>query len=615
MAKGKGVGGPTAAFNGVNRGVYIADNLDFLRAINSGSVDLVCIDPPFAKNDTFTADMLKPPLTGAEKENELRLLEGQWGIATPEQADAAGIAWPEDPKARGGYRDTWDWDMDVHPDWQTDLEHHHPAVNKLIDTTRDIQGDDVAAYLAFMAIRLVEIHRVLKPAGILFLHCDHTADGYLRQLLDGIFGKDNFRNAIAWKRTNAPTASKYQFGCVHDTIFAYAKSAAAIFNPVFVPHSQEYLDKSYRHKDERGIFRASPLTAQGATRGSSGQPWGGVDVAAKGLHWVVPQAIPEDVVKPANFSEMKTQEKLDWLDREGLIYWPPRGKVPAFKRYLHTTPGARGSDLIVDIAGIQGSALELTGYPTQKPIALAERIIQAATKPGDMVLDCFAGCAYAAVAAEKLGRQWAACDINPRAWTVFKRQFNKGGDLPKLTCNDRTTGQQVMGSEPTVTVHGPGELPRRTTPRIVEIKPLRTNNRRAGGNVPEGKRERPLMSKPEILKELLDFTDGKAYCCGFESKNGDGSYAYGDYELDHIIPKSVGGPDDITNRQPLCPTHNQLKRDLDLDLKELRALVGERQEYKAGCNSRTLPRPDRIAEYAREVYIRYYRLRRGEGLR
>ena len=122
------------------------------------------------------------------------------------------------------------------------------------------------------------------------------------------------------------------------------------------------------------------------------------------------------------------------------------------------------------------------------------------------------------------------------------------------------------------------------------------------------------MTPREILKELLDFTDGKDYCCGFVSKNEDGSYAYGDYELDHIIPKSVGGPDDINNRQPLCSTHNNLKRDLDLDLKELRAEVAHRQEYKPGCNQRTLPRPDRIAEHAREVYIRYYRLRRGEAL-
>ena len=515
----------------------MADNLELLRAVNTASVDLVLIDPPFAKNDTFTADKLKPPIKQDELDNERRLLK-DWDIATAEQADAAGIAWPDDPKARGGYRDTWDWDTDVHPDWQTDLERHHPALAKLIEVTREIHGDGIAAYLCFMAIRLVEIHRVLKPTGSLYLHCDHTANGYLRQLLDGVFGKDNFRNEIVWCYTG-PSNTKRWFPRKHDTLFFYSRGSTWTFNPDGVRIPYVKLETG----NTSGIFK------QAATLDDAGK-------------------VPEDY----------------WLeDRDGM------------------TPVGR-------------RAKERTGYPTQKPIALAERIIQASTNPGDVVLDCFAGCAYAAVAAEKLGRRWVACDINLRAWTVFKRQFNKGGELPLLTCNDQTTGQQVLGSEPTVTIHGPKELPRRTTPRTVEIKPLRTNNRRAGGNVPEGKRERPLMTHREILKELLDFTDGKAYCCGFSSKNADGSYAYGDYELDHIIPKSVGGPDDINNRQPLCSTHNNLKRDLDLDLKELRAEVAFRQEYKPGCNNRTLPRPDRIADYAREVYTRYYRLRRGQEL-
>ena len=533
----KNLSSPTATFNAVNRGVYIADNLDFLRAINTASVDLVCIDPPFAKNDTFTADKLKPPIKQDELDNERRLLK-DWDITTAEEADAAGIAWPDDPKSRGGYRDTWDWDTDVHPDWQTDLEHHHPALAKLIEVTREIHGDGIAAYLCFMAIRLVEIHRILKPTGSLYLHCNYTANGYLRQLLDGVFGREQFRNEVVWAYQRWTGATK-TFQRMHDTIYFYAKSGEAVFHQL----SEPYSNKS-QHKGRRN----STFTAEG-----------------------------------------KIQQE-----------------------YTGDTSRQKAMRDVWEISYLNSQAKERTGYPTQKPIALAERIIQASTNPGDIVLDCFAGCAYAALAAEKLGRKWIACDINLRAWTVFQRQFNKGGDLPKLTCNDQTTGQQVMGSEPTVTIHGPKELPKRTTPRTVEIKALRTNNRRAGGNVPEGKREKPLMTPREILKELLDFTDGKAYCCGFISKNADGSYAYGDYELDHIIPKSVGGPDEITNRQPLCSTHNNLKRDLDLDLKELRALVGERQEYKPGCNSRTLPRPDRIAEHARDVYIRYYRLRRGE---
>ena len=227
------------------------------------------------------------------------------------------------------------------------------------------------------------------------------------------------------------------------------------------------------------------------------------------------------------------------------------------------------------------------------------------------VLDCFAGCAYAAVAAEKLGRRWVACDINPRAWTVFKRQFGKGGDLPKLTCNDETTGQQVMGSEPTVTLHGPAELPRRTTGGGVEVKPLRTDNRRHAAP----KRQRPAWDKPllenkEMLSLLLQFSNGRAGRCGFYSENADGSLALGNYELDHITPKSVGGEDDIVNRAPLCSTHNQLKSARDIELQELRTEVAERKEFKPGVTSRSLPDLKKAYAYAiqvrREAYQRKY---------
>ena len=221
--------GSGSHFNGINRGVYIADNLDFLRAVNTASVDMVCIDPPFAKNDTFTGDKLRPPLRQDERDNEFRLLK-EWGIATPEQADAAGIAWPDDPKARGGYKDTWAWDEDIHADWVDSIDATHPAVNMLIEATRQIHGDGIAAYLAFMDIRLFEIHRILKPTGSLYLHCDHTASGYLRQLLDGVFGKDNLRNEIAWCYEKPRSASKI-FRQNHDTIYFYSKSDRWNFTP------------------------------------------------------------------------------------------------------------------------------------------------------------------------------------------------------------------------------------------------------------------------------------------------------------------------------------------------------------------------------------------------
>ena len=601
-----------ARFNGVNRGVYIADNLDFLRAINSGSVDLVCIDPPFAKNDTFTGDKLKPPLSKAEEANEQRLLRQRWGIATPEQADAAGIAWPDDPKAKGGYRDTWSWDEDIHADWIDGIKATHPAVNMLLEAIREIHGDGSAAYLSFMAIRLFEIHRVLKPTGSLYLHCDHTADGYLRQLLDGVFGSGNegkpgFRNAITWRRTHSKNAVSSRYGANHDTIFYYGKSEAGGFykDQARRPYGDE-VPAGYSLDPTSGRYRAySPVYADGPRRGDSGQPAtfrGKTYQVPQNRHWRVPGGR-----RPGE----TTSEGWARLDAEGRMYLAPSGKLPMFIRYLDEMPGIALDDVWTDIK-IPGEK-ERTGYPTQKPIALAERIIKASTNPGDVVLDCFAGCAYAAVAAEKLGRQWVACDINPRAWTVFKRQFNKGGDLPLLTCDDQTTGQQVLGSEPTVTIHGPGELPLRTDGGGgVEVKPLRTDNRRQGER--KYKRESTLMDRGEMLTALLGYSQGRAWCCGYISRGDDGQVMLTNYELDHITPKSKGGEDEITNRAPLCPAHNRVKSDRNITLYQLRELLIYNRQLAEGMTPERLVNLEDALREARHIFAEAYQRKYGVGM-
>ena len=210
-------------FNAVNRGVYIADNLPFLRSLNDECIDLAVIDPPFAKNETFTRDKLKPPLTPDEAANERRLLAA-WNIHNEQDALGAGIEWPD-----AAFVDKWSWDKDVHEDWVHDLEAHWPAISSLIETTRRIHSDSTAAYLCYMAIRLIELHRVLAPTGSLYLHCDHTANAYIRQLLDGIFGngedgKPGFRNEIVWYYKNASRGKK-QWANAHDTIQWYSKGS------------------------------------------------------------------------------------------------------------------------------------------------------------------------------------------------------------------------------------------------------------------------------------------------------------------------------------------------------------------------------------------------------
>ena len=532
-------------FNAINRGVYIADNLDFLRSVNTASVDLVCIDPPFAKNDTFIGDKLRPPLRKDERDNEFRLLK-EWGVATQTQADDAGVAWPDDPKARGGYKDTWSWDDDVHPDWVTGIDATHRAVSMLIEVTRQIHGDSIAAYLSFMAIRLFEIHRVLKPTGSLYLHCDHTASSYLRQLLDGVFGADNFRNEIIW-HYSAGHSPRADFKRKHDTILRYVKSNKWLFNQPYMPYAEK--DKyRFTYTDEDGrLYRINHV------RGKDG--------------------------------EYKR------------FYWDTGTPVDTLWTYLRE--GKFNS--------LGSTAPERTGYPTQKPVALAERIIQASCPPDGVVLDCFAGCAYTALAAEKLGRRWTACDINPRAWTVFKRQFNKGGDLPLLTCNDRTTGQQVMGSEPEVTIHGPAQLPRRTTSREVEVKNLRTDNRRpAGSKYRGGGKETTLLNEREMKAALLRYSIDRAWCCGYRSRGTEGLPILTNYELDHITPKSKGGEDEIFNRAPLCPRHNRIKSDKDITLQELREQLIFDGELAEGMRPEMLVKlPDAYNE-ARRIHMAEY---------
>ena len=533
---------PPAAwpFNGVHRGVYIADNLELLRSLNDECVDLVCIDPPFDKNETFTAETLKPPLSEPERRNELRLL-AQWGIETPEQAAAAELEWPADHKLKGGYKDIWRWDADIHEDWAKTLEIHYPAINSLIETTRQIHSDGRAAYLCFMAIRLVEIRRILKPTGSLYLHCDHAANGYLRQLLDAVFGKDNMRREIVW---DIAVLSGYKTATNnwirgHDTIFYYVKSPKAIFNRQTQPHRKEYIDRFNK------------------------------------------------------------------VDENGEKYFDGRGK----RRYLKDVleKGKAVGDVWSDIMSFQQTpaAKERIGYPTQKPVALAERIISASTNPGDVVLDCFAGCAYAAIAAERLGRRWIACDMNIRAWTVFKRQFNKP-QLAMLTCNDETVGQQVMCSE-YAQVFGLNDLPQRESPAPpTTLAPLPIAERKY-----RQPRQKPVMTEDEMLRELLEFSNYTAWCCGFANRkpNGEVIRQTWNFHLDHIDPVSAGGINEIFNRAPMCPYHNIRKSNQLVALRQYRHQIAAANELQVD-NILQLADLGEAQRYANRIYAKYERERR-----
>ena len=545
-------------FNAVNRGVYIADNLSFLRSLNDECIDLVCVDPPFAKNDTFTGDRIRPPLSAEEREIERRLLAG-WGVTNAREAEAAGIVWP-DGDLQGGYRDIWSWEGDIHEEWLTSIEEDYPAIHGAIETARLGHSDGMAAYLCYMAIRLLEIHRVIKPSGCLYLHCDDTAGAHLHQLLEVIFGPENYRNEIKWRRTSAHSDSK-RWSSVIDTIMYFAKSESHQWNPQRGPYDAEYVNDKYRHDDNdgRGRYRLDNMTSPNP-RPNMMYEWQGHASPQKGWRY--------------------SRETMAQLDSEGRIWYPDsKQRRPQLKRYLSEMPGRLLDNFWGDIPPINSQARERTGYPTQKPVALAERIIAASTNPGDVVLDCFAGCAYAGVAAERLGRQWVACDFNPRAWTVFKRQFNKPS-LALLRCNDETTGQQVLGPDspeiaPMATVHGPTELPTRTSPEVPTVP--------QGFELPERRFKVPASIIPErqMLEMLLELSGYMAWCCGYANRMPDGSIirTTRNFHLDHIAPRSrEGTSNEIQNRAPMCPYHNIRKNNRQIALSQYRQEIGDAGE-------------------------------------
>ena len=254
---------------------------------------------------------------------------------------------------------------------------------------------------------------------------------------------------------------------------------------------------------------------------------------------------------------------------DGLLYQATPSSPWQYKKYLTDAEGVKLEDIWDDIGGARGD--ERTGYPTQKPVALAERIINASSNEGDVVLDCFAGCAYVAVAAERLGRQWVACDINPRAWTVFKRQFSKP-NLALLDCAEPVAAGVLVGN--VATVYGPGELPVRTSPDH--------EDRPDAFALPERKFKVPssIFTNQEMLEYLLSLSDWQAWCCGFANRRKDGTVIQTtrNFHLDHVDPKSKDGANEIYNRAPLCPYHNTRKGNQWIHLADYRQQIADAGE-------------------------------------
>jgi DNA modification methylase len=378
--------------------LYFGDNLKWLsdrKEFPDASIDLVYLDPPFNSNADYNVLFREPS-----------------GQVSQAQFHA--------------FTDTWSW-ADAAETYHQFIDNcRNVAVVEMMEAFHGfLKSSPMMAYLAMMAPRLVELHRVLKETGSLYLHCDPTASHHLKLMLDAIFDSTNFRNEIVWKRTSAHSAAQ-RWNDVHDTLLFYAKSNNNTWNEILLEHSDEYAAR-YKNLDSKGNRWADDnLTGPGVRGGDSGAAWRGFNPTAKGSHWKVSNKAVEATVGPEKAASLSTTEKLEVLDKAGLIHWPKARSgsaagFPRFKRYLSS--GAPVQDVVTDIPPINSQAQERLGYPTQKPVALLERIISASTNPGDVVLDPFCGCGTTIHAAQKLDRKWIGIDITYLAINLIKRRL------------------------------------------------------------------------------------------------------------------------------------------------------------------------------------------------
>ena len=351
--------------------LYYGDNLTIMQHMPKHCVDLIYLDPPFNSKQTYNL-----------------IYKNMTGLPVPDQAEA--------------FCDTWEMDAE-----KEELAKKMPVLMReygvkdyyvefwrlWINALRHTQPH-LLAYLIYMVQRLLHMKSILRPTGSIYLHCDPTASHYIKVMMDGIFGHENFQSEVIWKRTSAHSSAK-RYGPVHDTILFYTLGSTFTWNPIYGEYDQQYVDAFYTHRDDDGrAWRRSDLTGAGIRHGETGSPWRGIDITAKGRHWAyVPSTLEE-------------------MDAAGKIHWPKKaGGMPMLKRFLDEQRGVPLQDVWTDIKPIHNMAAERLGYPTQKPIALLDRIIQSSSNKGDVIFDPFCGCGTTIYSAVKNERKWVGCDV------------------------------------------------------------------------------------------------------------------------------------------------------------------------------------------------------------
>lgn len=479
--------------------LYEMDNLEVLRGMNSETVDLIATDPPFniKRNRAGTA--------GFYVDN------WKWGDT-------------------GILPDQWKWN-EVHPKWLEEIKDNHTALYHAIDAAKHCQGEDTAAFLCFLSVRLIEMHRILKDTGSLYLHCDPTASHYIKMCLDAIFGRKNFRNEIVWKRTERGfKGSQYspnRYNSNTDSILFYAKMEKAFFdmNAVLEPYTPEYIEKAFKLKDDKGPYYLDVAH----NRVSAGpRP----NLCYKYKEWFPPYPSGWKVGMP----------RMEELDRQGELVI----KSDTLYRKIRPKEGRIRNNLWNDIDEAKGK--ERTGSPDQKPLALYERIIQASSNEGDLVLDPFCGCATTIIAANNLKRRWIGIDrrvdaryhIVTRMMGITKKDRER---LEKHAIDKDWLERQTAKYEIHYQTAPPVRTDEADPDTIRELPHVYTH------------KHETLHTHADMKQILVDNFGLK--CWGCNHVPPDERYLH----LDHVRPKSEGGNNDIDNRALLCQPCNSKKSD------------------------------------------------------